>query len=100
MVSPKAERRRIVAFSSYRIKIYISACGGTLDASKHDVIFTSPHYPNYYESGDCVWSVETSPGKSLFLHFEDFSIEKCSSCSCAEVKVLLFLHLQNNLPNP
>lgn len=72
-------------------------CGGEIEVGDNDVIFTSPHYPNYYEQGECDWLIKTSPGKQINLRFEDFSVEGCDgTCNCDQVQVSYIRKVSSN----
>ncbi|XP_066929338.1 cubilin-like isoform X2 [Clytia hemisphaerica] len=69
---------------------YKLVCGGEIEVSGDDVIFTSPHYPNYYKFDECEWLLRTTPGNKIHLRFVDFSVERCgsgSSCTCDYIQV-------------
>ncbi|XP_075888236.1 enteropeptidase [Nelusetta ayraudi] len=51
-------------------------CGGPFDLWEPNTTFSSPNYPNAYgHNAECLWTLHTSEGRNIQLHFLDFDIE-------------------------
>nr|XP_061817724.1 enteropeptidase-like [Nerophis lumbriciformis] len=51
-------------------------CGGPFELWEPDSIFSSPNYPqNYGNKARCAWTLHTSHGRNIQLHFLDFDVE-------------------------
>uniref|UniRef100_A0A8C6IWQ4 Uncharacterized protein n=1 Tax=Melopsittacus undulatus TaxID=13146 RepID=A0A8C6IWQ4_MELUD len=56
-----------------------AACGGTLRSAEGS--FSSPNYPSPYPPDSlCIWHIEVSPGLTIQLKMETFSVEGTASC--------------------
>ena len=60
--------------------IFFQVCGGNLEED-HGII-QSPGYPgNYPHNRDCVWTVSTTPGRTITFSLGQVNIEHHSNCS-------------------
>ncbi|CAJ1063159.1 enteropeptidase-like%2C partial [Xyrichtys novacula] len=51
-------------------------CGGPFDLWEPNSSFSSPNYPQPYgDKAQCLWTLHTSKGRNIQLHFLDFNIE-------------------------
>uniref|UniRef100_UPI0037E86DE2 enteropeptidase n=1 Tax=Semicossyphus pulcher TaxID=241346 RepID=UPI0037E86DE2 len=51
-------------------------CGGPFDLWEPNSTFSSPNYPQSYgHEAECLWTLHTSEGQNIQLHFLDFDIE-------------------------
>ncbi|XP_044011009.1 cubilin [Aphidius gifuensis] len=79
--------------------IWDENCGGTFEATKYRQIIESPHYPDSYDKNlYCNYTIITPENKSVFIEFNEFSLEKSSDCKYDNLTIYKNEFGWNHLP--